>query len=52
MPANLSDAQLRALDQLDARAQSGLVKESDYQRRRRLILENRLDEAGYGTVPQ
>ena len=52
LPANLSDAQLRALDQLDSRRQSGLVKESEYQRGRRLILENKLDEAGYGTVPQ
>ena len=48
VPANLSDEQLRALDQLDAGRQSGLVKESDYQRRRRLVLENRLDEAGFG----
>ena len=52
LPADLSDAQLRALDQLDAGRQSGLVRESDYQRRRKLILENKLDEAGYGTVPQ
>jgi hypothetical protein len=52
LPANLSDAQLRALDQLDSRRQSGLVKESEYQRGRRLILENKLDEAGYGTVPR
>jgi len=51
LPANLSDLQIRALDQLDAARQSGLVKEADYQRRRRLILENRLDEAGYGTLP-
>lgn len=47
-PPKLSDEQLRALDQLDAGRQSGLVKESDYQRRRRLVLENRLDEAGFG----
>lgn len=51
-PANLSDAQLRALDELDASRQSGLVKESDYQRRRRLVLENRLDEAGFGAAPK
>ncbi len=51
-PASLSDAQLRALDQLDAGRQSGLVKESDYQRRRRLVLEDKLDEAGFGAVPQ
>lgn len=48
VPPNLADAQIRALDQLDAARQSGLVKESDYQRRRRLILEGKLDEAGYG----
>ena len=51
LPANLSDAQLRALDELDGGRQSGLVKESDYQRRRQLIIEDKLDEAGYGTVP-
>ena len=50
-PAKLSDAQLRALDQLDAGRSSGLVKESDYQRRRRLVLENRLDEAGFTATP-
>ena len=49
-PANLSDAQLRALDQLDAARQSGLVTEADYQRRKRLVLENRLDEAGFGAA--
>ena len=41
----------RALDELDGGRQSGLVKEADYQRRRQLIIENKLDEAGYGTVP-
>jgi hypothetical protein len=51
-PPNLSDAQLRALDELDAARQSGLVKEADYQRRRRLVLENRLDEAGFGATPK
>jgi hypothetical protein len=50
-PPNLSDAQLRSLDQLDAGRSSGLVKEADYQRRRRLVLENRLDEAGFGAAP-
>lgn len=52
VPAGLADAQIRALDQLDAARQSGLVKESDYQRRRRLILEGKLDEAGYGAAPK
>ena len=51
-PPNLADAQIRALDQLDAARQSGLVKESDYQRRRRLIIEGKLDEAGYGAAPK
>jgi len=44
----LRDAQLRALDQLDALRRSGLIKEVDFRERRRLILEGRLDEAGYG----
>ena len=51
-PSALADAQIRALDQLDAARQSGLVKESDYQRRRRLILEGKLEEAGYGVAPR
>jgi hypothetical protein len=50
-PVGLSDLQMRALDQLDSARQNGLVTEADYQRRRRLILENRLEEAGYGTLP-
>jgi hypothetical protein len=50
-PVGLSDLQMRALDQLDSARHNGLVKEADYQRRRRLILENRLDEAGYGNLP-
>ncbi|MGH9884500.1 MAG: hypothetical protein ACREBE_03170 [bacterium] len=52
VPPGLADAQIRALDQLDAARQSGLVKEADYQRRRRLILEGKLDEAGYGAAPK
>jgi len=52
VPPGLADAQIRALDQLDAARQSGLVKESDYQRRRRLILEGKLEEAGYGAAPK
>ncbi len=51
LPPNASDAQLRALDQLDAARRSGLVSEGEYQRRRRLIVEGRLDEAGYGGAP-
>jgi hypothetical protein len=52
VPKGLADAQIRALDQLDAARQSGLIKEAEYQRRRRLILEGKLDEAGYGTAPK
>lgn len=44
----MRDAQLKALDQLDAARRSGLVTEGEFQRRRRLILEGKLDEAGYG----
>jgi hypothetical protein len=51
LPADATDAQLRALDQLDAARRAGLVSEGEYQRRRRLILEGRLDEAGYGSSP-
>ncbi len=45
------DAQLRALDELDGARRSGLVTELEFQRRRRLILEGRLEEAGYGPGP-
>jgi hypothetical protein len=45
------DAQLRALDQLDAARRSGIVTEAEFQNRRRLILEGKLEEAGYGTAP-
>ena len=46
-----TDAQLRALDQLEAVRRAGLVSEAEFQRRRRLVLEGRLEEAGYGTDP-
>jgi hypothetical protein len=49
---SMTDAQLRALDQLDAVRRAGLVSEAEFQRRRRLVLEGRLEEAGYGTDPQ
>lgn len=52
LPGNLSDAQLRALDELDSSRRSGLITESEYQRRRKLVLENALDEAGYGSQPR
>lgn len=45
-----SDAQTRALDQLDATRRAGLITESEFLRRRRLIIENRLEEAGYGSA--
>lgn len=44
-----TDAQLRALDQLDAVRRGGLVSEAEFLRRRRLVLQGRLEEAGYGT---
>jgi hypothetical protein len=46
-----TDAQRRALDQLDAARRSGVVSEAEYQRRRRLVLEGRLPEAGYAEEP-
>jgi hypothetical protein len=46
-PGRLTDHQLRALDQLDAARRAGWVTEGEFQRRRRLILEGRLEEAGY-----
>jgi hypothetical protein len=48
VPASLSDEQRQALDQLEAARRQGLVRETEYQRRRILILEGKLDEAGYG----
>jgi hypothetical protein len=50
-PPGLSDEQLRALDQADAARSNGSITEAEYQKRRRLILENKLEEAGYGTSP-
>jgi hypothetical protein len=46
LPPGLSDAQLSALDRLDAARLAGQVTEAQYQRKRRLILENQLEEAG------
>ncbi|HTO68719.1 MAG TPA: hypothetical protein VMR31_02575 [Myxococcota bacterium] len=51
LPEGLSDAQLQAMDQLEASRTSGSITEGEYQKRRRLILENRLGEAGYGAKP-
>jgi hypothetical protein len=45
------DAQLDALDHLDEDRQAGLITEGEFQRRRRLILEGRLEEAGYSEEP-
>ena len=50
-PTGLDDAQVRALDQLDAARRAGLVSESEFRRRRRLILEGRLKDAGYDPGP-
>jgi hypothetical protein len=47
VPPELRDAQLRALDQLDGARRSGLLTEAEFQRRRRLVLEGKLEEAGY-----
>ena len=49
--AKVSDAQMRALDEIDAARRAGLITESEFLRRRRLVLEDRLEEAGYGTEP-
>jgi hypothetical protein len=46
-PPSVTDAQMRALDQLDGARRAGLVTEAEFQRRRRLILQGRLAEAGY-----
>ncbi len=43
----LSQAQLRALDELEAARRAGYVTEAEYRRRHRLVVENRLEEAGY-----
>lgn len=43
----LSDAQLRALDELDAARRAGYVTEAEYRRRHSLVVEDRLEEAGY-----
>ncbi|MFQ5514162.1 MAG: hypothetical protein ACE5FG_06940 [Myxococcota bacterium] len=48
-PENLEDEQIQALDQLEAARRAGIILESEFQRRRALILEGRLEEAGYGT---
>ena len=47
----LRDAQLSALDRLDGVRRSGLITEAEFQRRRRLVLEGLLEEAGYGPQP-
>ncbi len=46
-PEELSNAQLRALDELQAARRSGYVTEVEYRRRHRLIIQDRLEEAGY-----
>ena len=47
----LRDAQLRALDELDTLRRSGQITEDEFRERRRLVLDGRLDEAGYGASP-
>jgi hypothetical protein len=51
LPSSFTDAQIRALDQLDAARRAGVVPEAEFQRRRRLILQGRLEEAGYAEEP-
>jgi hypothetical protein len=48
-PPGLSDAQVRALDQADEDRESGAISEPVYQKKRRLILDNKIDESGYGS---
>ncbi len=47
-PEGFTDAQLRALDELEGARRAGLITELEFQRRRNLILEGKLEEAGYG----
>lgn len=49
--AETRDAQLRALDELDGLRRAGLIQEIEFTRRRRLVLEGKLEEAGFGTEP-
>ncbi len=46
-PEELSDAQLRALDELGAARRAGYVTEAEYRRRHRLVIADQLEEAGY-----
>jgi hypothetical protein len=47
----LRDAQLGALDDLDAQRRAGRITEAEFLERRRLVLDGRLDQAGYGADP-
>lgn len=51
IPAEVREAQLRALDELDGLRRAGMIEESEFTRRRRLVLEGKLEEAGFGTDP-
>jgi len=51
LPPGTTDLQIRALDEADADRANGRITESEYQHKRRLILEGKLDEAGYGAKP-
>lgn len=46
-PDTQSDAQLQALDELEAARRAGFVTESEYRRRLRLIKLGQLEQAGY-----
>ena len=46
-PEGFTDAQLNALDDLESGRRSGVVTEAEFQIRRRLIVEGRLEDAGY-----
>ncbi|MFQ5698597.1 MAG: hypothetical protein ACE5IL_09975 [Myxococcota bacterium] len=48
IPPRATDDQIRALDELDGARRGGLITEQEFKRRRRLILQGRLEEAGYG----
>lgn len=51
VPADVREAQLDALDDLDAMRRRGEIDEVEFQRRRRLILEGRIEEAGVSAEP-
>ena len=46
-PADMTDAQVKAIDQAEAARRSGMISENEYQRRLDLIYQGKLEEAGY-----